>query len=99
MKTNLIKFEGTNKYLFGLIKVEQSNSIDYFLFYGKIQDISLNIEQEDTSCIEYIQFKPIVRQNADMVISFLNNPAFKLTSVESEKEYDHIISVVKMLDD
>lgn len=94
----IIKYEGfgsnKNKYFTGLMKDEKH----YYIFIGKVFNVCLNSDKEINTINEDIRFISSIHARIEISLKEMeDNTLFKLFEINSEKEYDTIVSVVKSL--
>ena len=93
-KLELIKYEGNDKCIFGLLK--ESDAEEYYLFYSKVNSLLLENKRESDYTDMCLNKGIVITQYSTTITIDLAN-GFKIVSLDSKKDYESIIAVVKEL--
>lgn len=95
----IIKYEGfdsnKNKYFTGLIKEKEKY---YYIFIGKVSNIYTTSDQKVNIINDNISFINNIHPRIEISLKEMeDNTLFKLFKLNSQEEYDTIVSVIKEL--
>ena len=93
-KLELVKYEGNDKCIFALLK--ESDAEEYYLLYSKVNNLFLE-HKRDSDYSDMCLNKGIVITQYSTTITIDLANGFKIVSLDSKKDYETIIAVVKEL--
>lgn len=97
MIKKILKYQGNEKYICILCLDEKNELITFYALTGKL-NIELNTKQTEYEITKNIIFSHLKDCEIKIPLEMTkNNALFHIIKINSEKEYDHICSVVESL--